>query len=454
MAGDGVKHRQRLVLLAGVLLVCGAWLWLVLAGQPTDLPASETETSPPALARQQVVIFLVDTADYFDAHGEHVHSVVRQQCAACAIHLVNLHRDLSTPAIIQALEHIQAVRQTHDPSTTALVNLSLGTYTYDAVLHARVRSLTATGVVLLASAGNDHTAQPFYPAAFPEVFGVCSSTRYSRVKAPYSNFGPWVSLCAPGLQYVTRPGHEGGLATGTSFASPMVAGALGQLLLEAPCVNPRAGLRALQRTADPPADTHYALGAGLLNSTQARAYVRHLYPCQQPPGFWQRWYARLYQMGTGMATYAGLVLYFVVSIFALPFVLAFLIDRYERRTAQRQYQSLYEAYVGTPAYRQQQLNTLRRAYARTHRLRRRQRAELAALLHALELHGEPCWWCGAAATVPQTCDWAPAHVQPACSRCGWEVQATTPRQEAEPTDVGLPLAGRGREEEGGRTPEP
>jgi hypothetical protein len=347
--------------------------------------------------------------------------VVQQQCAACAIHLVNLHGDLSTLAIVHALDYVQSVHQTQAASTTSLVNLSLGTYVYDAALHASVRALDAAGIVIIASAGNDNTSKPFYPAAFPEVLGVCSSTRHTRVKAAYSNFGPWVSLCAPGLQYVTRPLQPGDIASGTSFASPMVAGALGQLLLDAPCASPRAGLRALRRTADPPAEPQQELGAGILNSTAAGQYLRYLYPCQSPPGIWPRLLARMQRLGLGVATYVGLVVYFFVSIFAVPFLLAFIIDKLEQRALRRQAEAVRRAYAGSPDYRQQRLLALKRAFVRTQKVRRRERAELAALLHALYLYGEPCWWCGAAAIEPSAGDWSTTDTFQQCSRCGWEI---------------------------------
>ena len=340
------------------------------------------------------MIFIIDTSDYFDAHGTYVQSVVQQQCAACDIHLVNLHGDLSILALVHALDYVQAVHQTHTASTTSLVNLSLGTYVYDAALHASVRALDTAGILVIASAGNDNTSKPFYPAAFPEVLGVCSSTRHTRVKAAYSNFGPWVSLCAPGLQYVTRPLQHGDIASGTSFASPMVAGALGQLLLDAPCASPRAGLRALRRTADPPAENQEALGAGILNVTTAGQYLHRLYTCQSPPGMWQRLVARMQRLGTGVATYVGLIVYFFISIFAVPFLLAFVIDKLEQRAARHQEEAIQRAYAGSPDYRQQRLLALKHAYVRTHKVRHRERAELIALCHALHLYGEPCWWCG------------------------------------------------------------
>ena len=389
---------------------------------PTMLPDAATPALP-TVTRQRVVIFIIDTSDYFDAHGTYVQSVVQQQCAACAIHLVNLHGDLSILAIVHALDYVHAVHQTHTASTTSLVNISLGTYVYDEALHASVRTLDTTGIPIIASAGNDNSSKPFYPAAFPEVLGVCSSTRHTRVKAAYSNFGPWVSLCAPGLQHVTRPLQHGDIASGTSFASPMVAGALGQLLLDAPCASPRAGLRALRRTADPPAEHQQELSAGILNSTTAGQYLRSLYTCQSPPGMWQRRLARIQRLGTGLATYVGLLVYFFVSIFAVPFLLAFIIDKLEQRAAQRQAEAMQHAYAGSPDYRQQRLLALKHTFVRTHRVRRRERAELAALLHALHLYGEPCGWCGAAALEPWVGDWSTTDALPQCSRCGWEIAA-------------------------------
>ena len=409
-----------------VTAALGMLLLITSERAPTLLP----DAVAPALStvtRQRVMIFIIDTSDYFDAHGTYVQSVVQQQCAACAIHLVNLHGDLSTLAIVHALDYVQTAHQTHTAGTTSLVNLSLGTYVYDEALHASVRALDTAGIPVIASAGNDHTSKPFYPAAFPEVLGVCSSTRHTRVKAAYSNFGPWVSLCAPGLQHVTRPLQHGDIASGTSFASPMVAGVLGQLLLEAPCASPRAGLRALRRTADPPAENQEGIGVGILNVTTASQYLHRLYTCQSPPGMWQRLVARVQRLGTGVVTYVGLIVYFFISIFAVPFLLAFVIDKFEQRAARRQEEAIQRAYTSSPDYRQQRLLALKHAYVRTHKVRHRERAELLALCHALHLYGEPCWWCGAAATEPCGGDWNTTGALQQCSRCGWEIAAPDQR---------------------------
>src|SRR5262249_61728671 len=95
------------------------------------MPHDAAPALPTITPRQRVVIFIIDTSDYFDAHGAYVQSVVQQQCAACNMHLVNLHGDLSIPGIVHALDYVRAVHQTYAAATTSLINLSLGTYVYD-----------------------------------------------------------------------------------------------------------------------------------------------------------------------------------------------------------------------------------------------------------------------------------------------------------------------------------
>src|SRR4026209_1486338 len=134
MRWKGTRHARRLVLMACSVAVALGVLLLVTSERLSTL-LSTTAPALPSVTRQRVVIFIIDTSDYFDAHGTYVQSVVQQQCAACAEHLVNLHGDLSILALRHALDYVQAVHQTHAASTTALVNLSLGTYVYDEAFH-------------------------------------------------------------------------------------------------------------------------------------------------------------------------------------------------------------------------------------------------------------------------------------------------------------------------------
>lgn len=91
------------------------------------------------------------------------------------------------------------------------------------------------GVVLVAAAANSYRRTAMYPAAFPEVIGVAATDWFDNL-AGFSNFGPWVSLAAPGAKMFVAFPHaacglpetdpEGcyGWADGTSFSSPIVAG--------------------------------------------------------------------------------------------------------------------------------------------------------------------------------------------------------------------------------------
>jgi hypothetical protein len=398
----------------GFLLLVTRFLPSTSSPSPPVLRELEPEASA---SRQRVVVFLIDTSDYFDAHGAHVQSVIRMYCGACDVRQVNLHGDISVPALLGAVQHIQEVQRTFAKTTTTLVNLSLGTYAYDPFFQQTMQTLVNQGVIVIASAGNDNATKPFYPAAFDGVLGVCSTTRYSKVKAPYSNFGTWVSLCAPGLQYVTRPLQPGGIASGTSFASPMVAGVLGQLLLNAPCAKPSDGVRALLRTADPIQGHLDQLGAGLINADAATHYLKTLYNCQPAMGVLQRLWVWFEGLGSGAMRALGLIAYAVASIFALPFLLAFVLDRLERRAERRQRHAIQMAYAGNAAYRRERLLAIKRRSHRRGSVGRREAAEAYALMHALHISGEPCSWCDRDAIDP---DEKLTALGPhwGCSRCG------------------------------------
>lgn len=87
------------------------------------------------------------------------------------------------------------------------------------------------GGTLIASAGNRNVgAPPQFPAGHPGVLGVAATDSLDR-KADFSNFGPWISVSAPGVGLVTpAPGASFAVWSGTSFAAALVSGEAALLL--------------------------------------------------------------------------------------------------------------------------------------------------------------------------------------------------------------------------------
>ncbi len=105
-----------------------------------------------------------------------------------------------------------------------VINLSLGSTQRAATLDAAVSAAVNAGVVVVAAAGNDGTTTPNYPGASPGAISV-GSTDSSDRKSSFSNYGSWVAVAAPGSAILsTYPGGRYQTMSGTSMASPYVAG--------------------------------------------------------------------------------------------------------------------------------------------------------------------------------------------------------------------------------------
>ncbi|HKR89911.1 MAG TPA: S8 family serine peptidase [Phenylobacterium sp.] len=115
------------------------------------------------------------------------------------------------------------------------------------VLGAAVRGLTARGFLLVAAVGNDGpAAPPLYPAAYPGVIAVTGVDARRRV-LPEAGRGPQVAFAAPGAEMAAAmPGGGFAEVRGTSFAAPLVAGALAADL---PSPDPTTAAAAVRRLA-------------------------------------------------------------------------------------------------------------------------------------------------------------------------------------------------------------
>ena len=131
-----------------------------------------------------------------------------------------------------------------------VVNISL-TGPPNAVLAIVVRRIAARGVVIVAAAGNAGPRAPApYPAALPEVVGVTAVDRDLRIWRRATQ-GPHVDFSAQGVK-VTAAGGEW---SGTSLASPVVAGVLLRTL-----ETPEALARQVRDLGAPGRDTVFGFG--------------------------------------------------------------------------------------------------------------------------------------------------------------------------------------------------
>ncbi len=105
----------------------------------------------------------------------------------------------------------------------AVVNMSFVLNGPDPEVEAAVAYAHARGVLVVAAAGNAGSGNATYPAAFPMVVSVAGTDDTDQLY-PWSSYGSWVTLAAPGCSMTTALG--GGFASfcGTSAAAPVVAG--------------------------------------------------------------------------------------------------------------------------------------------------------------------------------------------------------------------------------------
>lgn len=116
-----------------------------------------------------------------------------------------------------------------------VVNMSLGTATYVSAFDTAVQQTLAAGIVVVAAAGNSGPSANTvgYPAKFAGVIGVGAVGSTDAV-ASFSSRGPEVDVAAPGVSiYSTYKGKTYATLSGTSMASPHVAGVV-SLVLQSP----------------------------------------------------------------------------------------------------------------------------------------------------------------------------------------------------------------------------
>jgi thermitase len=155
-------------------------------------------------------------------------------------------------------------------SGAEVINMSLGCDCHTVALEDAVNYAWNKGVVIVAAAGNDNTSATFEPASYTNVIAVGAVNNKDR-KASFSNYGTWVDVVAPGVDIAsTYPGNQYVYMSGTSMASPFVAG-LAALLKGQGRTNVQVR-QAIELTADPVRGTGKNSRYGRINSNDAVRY--------------------------------------------------------------------------------------------------------------------------------------------------------------------------------------
>lgn len=107
-----------------------------------------------------------------------------------------------------------------------IINLSLGSPSESKLVHNMIKTGTQNGIVFIASAGNEPTTIPNFPAAHTEVYAVTASDSKGNL-AYYANRGSFVDLIAPGvspIRFFGKPFISVGTSASAAYVSGQIAG--------------------------------------------------------------------------------------------------------------------------------------------------------------------------------------------------------------------------------------
>lgn len=184
-----------------------------------------------------------------DQHGHGTHTAataggatvgVAREARIICIKTLDDQGSAPTSYIVAALDMVRAAKAAN-PSIPMVASLSLGG-SVDLTLNSAVARLTRTGVVVVVAAGNDNSdAANYSPASAGSAITVGATGNYDRRDSRYSNYGSVVDMYAPGTNvysafYTSDSAYA--TMTGTSMATPLVAGTVASMLSAArPCMN-------------------------------------------------------------------------------------------------------------------------------------------------------------------------------------------------------------------------
>ena len=163
----------------------------------------------------------------------------------------------------------------HASDTPAVANMSLGG-SYSVALNSAVANATADGIVFAVAAGNNNRlACSYSPASEPTAITV-GAIGGSDDRASFTNYGSCLDLFAPGVSIMSATitsSSASRMLSGTSMASPHVAGAAALLLQSDPTATPAQIAALIVNSATPDVITGLAAGSPNLVLYTGAAFV-------------------------------------------------------------------------------------------------------------------------------------------------------------------------------------
>lgn len=178
-----------------------------------------------------------------DSHGVHVAGIaaaeadnsigiagVAPESKVMIVRIVD--QDITSEDIAEGIRYASGIENASKylPAVAAdVINMSFGGEPFSYTEKKAVDEAVAKGIILVSSSGNEGNDAVYYPASYDNVFSVAAVNSFGS-RASYSNFGPHISIAAPGGEskgIISLSSHDESAyvpMVGTSMATPHVAG--------------------------------------------------------------------------------------------------------------------------------------------------------------------------------------------------------------------------------------